>query len=175
LSALGYARALLELDDQLEAAGLAEATIVVPNGSSGTHAGLAAGLRATGRSPRRVRGFSVLAEADAARAATLAMADAALDLLGAGPALTPDVVVVSDDQRGAGYGQVTPGMFDAVRLAARREGLLLDPVYSGKAFAGLLADLAAGRHAPGSAVLFLTTGGAPALFAYRRALEQRPA
>ena len=60
-------------------------------------------------------------------------------------------------------------MVEAVELLARSEGLLLDPVYSGKAFAGLLADVRAGHHAPDSAVLFVMTGGAPGLYAYKSA------
>ncbi len=62
-------------------------------------------------------------------------------------------------------------MIDAVRLVARKEGLLLDPVYSGKAFAGLLHDIRDGRYRPGDAVLFVMTGGVPGLFAYRSTLQ----
>jgi L-cysteate sulfo-lyase len=61
-------------------------------------------------------------------------------------------------------------MFEAVRLMARTEGLLLDPVYGGKAFAGLLADLRRGTVEAGD-VLFIMTGGIPGLFAYRPAFE----
>lgn len=73
---------------------------------------------------------------------------------------------VSGSQLGAGYGVTTPAMLDAVRLMASREGLLLDPVYSGKAFAGLLADIAAGLYERGDNVLFVMTGGTPGLYAY---------
>ena len=63
-------------------------------------------------------------------------------------------------------------MLDAVRLLARTEGLLLDPVYTGKAFAGLIHDIRAGVYADGAAVLFVMTGGAPGLFAYRPAFAE---
>lgn len=62
-------------------------------------------------------------------------------------------------------------MFEAVRLMARTEGLLLDPVYSGKAFAGVLADTRRGAFRAGDAILFVMTGGVPGLFAYRPAFE----
>jgi D-cysteine desulfhydrase len=62
-------------------------------------------------------------------------------------------------------------MKEAVRLLARTEGLLLDPVYSGKAFAGLMAAIRAGDHAPGESLLYVMTGGVPGLFAYREAFE----
>jgi L-cysteate sulfo-lyase len=67
---------------------------------------------------------------------------------------------------GSGYGVSTPAMVEAVRLMARREGLLLDPVYSGKAFAGLLADISWGHYEAGDNVLFVMTGGSPGLHAY---------
>ena len=63
-------------------------------------------------------------------------------------------------------------MTDAVRLMARKEGLLLDPVYSGKAFAGLLHDIRSGAYKMGEAVLFVMTGGVPGLFAYCSALAE---
>ena len=73
---------------------------------------------------------------------------------------------------GDGYGIPTPAMADALRLLARTEGLLLDPVYSGKAFAGLLADIRSGFYRAGDTVLFLMTGGLPGLFAYRSAFNE---
>jgi 1-aminocyclopropane-1-carboxylate deaminase len=163
---VGYAACALEVQEQAKALGVTFASIVVPNGSSGTHAGLAAGLVALGQDPSVVRAHTVLAVADAARNATVEKGNAALDLLGFGTRLRTSDIDVSGDQRGDGYGATTTAMTDAVRLLASREGLLLDPVYSGKAFAGLLADIRAGRYAPGDQVLFIMTGGAPGLFAY---------
>jgi L-cysteate sulfo-lyase len=167
ISALGYVRCALELDTQLNSNGLDQAIIVTANGSNGTHAGLLAGFKALGRSSHQLQAFTVLASAQNSRNSTLAMANGTLELLGASDRLDIDDVRIADDQRGQGYGLVTDEMIDAVRLMASCEGLLLDPVYSGKAFAGVIGDVRAGRYPTGSSVVFLMTGGAPALFAYR--------
>jgi len=163
---LGYAACAAEICVQAESIGLDLAQIVVPNGSCGTHAGLAAGLRASGRDARLAKSYAVLETGERAEAITLDKANATLALLSPGTALTADEIVVDGAHRGPGYGIPTPGMLEAVRLLARTEGLLLDPVYSGKAFAGLLHDVRAGRYPPGSTVLFVMTGGVPGLFAY---------
>jgi D-cysteine desulfhydrase len=78
----------------------------------------------------------------------------------------PSEIRLSGSQLGAGYGVSTPAMVSAVRLMASQEGLLLDPVYGGKAFAGLLADISAGRYQAGDNILFIMTGGSPGLYAY---------
>jgi D-cysteine desulfhydrase len=163
---LGYAACAAEILAQAEAMGLALAQIVVPNGSCGTHAGLAAGLKVSGHDPRLAKSYAVLETQERARAITLDKADATLALLQPGASLSPDDIVIDGDHRGPGYGLPTAGMLDAVRLLARTEGLLLDPVYSGKAFAGLLHDVRAGHYPAGATVLFVMTGGVPGLFAY---------
>lgn len=142
------------------------ASIVVPNGSSGTQAGLVAATSALGKNPTIVRSHSVLAPKDDARRTTLSNANGTLKLLGIDANFSPSDINISGDQLGAGYGAATAEMIDAVRLVGGREGLLLDPVYSGKAFAGLLADIRSGYYKTGDAVLFIMTGGSPALFAY---------
>ena len=172
-SALGYVRCALELDRQLHDLGLDEAIIVTPNGSHATQAGLLAGFKALGRDPGRVRGVSVLAPADDGARSTLAMANGALDLLGIGERLAPEDVRIDGGQLGGGYGLVTDAMTSALRLMADHEGLLLDPVYGAKAFAGLLGDVRAGRYPPGASVVLLMTGGVPALYAYRDVLPPR--
>lgn len=173
ISALGYVRCALELDAQLSSLGLDKATIVTPNGSNGTHAGLLAGFRALGRSPRQVKAFTVLASAEDSRRSTLTMANGTLDLLGVNERLDLDDVRIAGDQRGEGYGLVTDAMIEAIRLMAGCEGLLLDPVYSGKAFAGVIGDVRSGRYPAGSSIVFLMTGGTPALFAYRSAFARK--
>lgn len=174
ISALGYVRCALELDEQLRTSDLDEAIIVTANGSNGTHAGLLAGFKALGRSPKHLQAYTVLAAEEDSRKSTLAMANATLDLLGASEGLELDDVQIFERQRGRGYGLVTDAMIEAVRLMASCEGLLLDPVYSGKAFAGVIDDVRAGRYPKGSSVVFLMTGGAPALFAYRGAFAHAP-
>jgi D-cysteine desulfhydrase len=167
---LGYARCAREIAQQEDELGIRFDRIVVPNGSSGTHAGLVAGFAAMGRSPERVDAYSVLGEHDAAATTTLNLANEALALLGSSTALTADQVRVDGSQRGAGYGVTTPAMKEALRLMARAEGILLDPVYSGKAFAGLLEGLRSGAVRDGEHVLFIATGGQPGLYAYREEL-----
>lgn len=168
---LGYAACAREIVEQegVEAGGFAR--IVVPNGSSGTHAGLAAGFAAMHRDPARVRSFAVLAPVEDARRETLGLARATLAILDEKGSIDPAALDVVGDQRGEGYGIPTSAMFEAVRLMARTEGLLLDPVYSGKAFAGVLADIRRGAFQTGDAILFVMTGGVPGLFAYRPAFE----
>jgi D-cysteine desulfhydrase len=172
VSALGYVRCALELDTQLISNGLDEAIIVTANGSNGTHAGLLAGFKALGRSPQKLKAFTVLASVENCRNSTLAMANGTLELLGATDRLAIDDVRIADDQRGNGYGLVTDATIEAVRLMASCQGLLLDPVYSGKAFAGVIEDVRAGRYPSGSSVVFLMTGGSPSLYAYRSAFAR---
>jgi D-cysteine desulfhydrase len=143
------------------------AAIVTANGSSGTHAGLAAGFKALGHDPARTASFAVLTSAEATRARTLDLAQRTIALIDDGATLDPAEIVVSGEELGDGYGLPTEAMRAAVRRVARSEGLMLDPVYSGKAFAGVLAAIERGAFKTGDAVLFLMTGGWPALFAYR--------
>ncbi|KQP31933.1 D-cysteine desulfhydrase family protein [Methylobacterium sp. Leaf100] len=163
---LGYAACAGEIFAQADAMGLSLNQIIVPNGSCGTHAGLAAGLRADGHDPRLAKSYAVLETGERAGAITLDKANATLAILAPGLMLTSDDIVIDGAHRGPGYGIPTAGMLEAVRLLARTEGLLLDPVYSGKAFAGLLHDVRGGLYPSGANVLFVMTGGVPGLFAY---------
>ena len=81
-----------------------------------------------------------------------------------------DAVVANGDYVGPGYGKPTEGMIEAVQLLAREEGILLDPVYSGKGMAGLIDLVRKGHFSKGENVVFLHTGGSAALFAYRNIL-----
>ncbi|UIJ46430.1 D-cysteine desulfhydrase family protein [Sphingomonas cannabina] len=164
---LGYAACADEIVRQSEKLGVEFDRVIVANGSAGTHAGLAAGYAALGRSPAVVTSYAVLADEEASRRTTIDKARATLALIDAHAVIDEEAVDVIGDERGPGYGIPTYAMVEAVRLMARAEGLLLDPVYSGKAFAGLLAAVRDGAFAPGSHVLFVMTGGTPGLFAYR--------
>lgn len=167
---LGYAACASEIALQSAHRNVAFAQVIVPNGSNGTHAGLVAGFAAMGGDPRLIKSYTVLAPVEAARADTRAKAQATAKLLDPNLTITPDDILIDGDHRGEAYGIPTKGMRDALHLLARTEGLLLDPVYSGKAFAGLLHDVRAGAFPDGSSVLFVMTGGIPGLFAYRSAL-----
>jgi L-cysteate sulfo-lyase len=168
---LGYVACAAEIASQERELGTTFAAIVTANGSSGTHAGLAAGFRALGHDPARVASFAVLASAEETRATTLDLARRTLALIDDDATLDAAQIVVSGEELGGGYGLPTENMRAAVRRLARCEGLLLDPVYSGKAFAGVLAEIERGNFKSGDAVLFLMTGGLPGLFAYRRAFS----
>jgi len=164
---LGYARCAAEIVRQEAELNVQFSEVIVPNGSAGTHAGLAAGFELLGRGAATVKSWSVLAERDASAARTLQLTRQTLALLGSSAALRTDAINIDGSQLGEGYGLPTPAMLEAVRLMASCEGLLVDPVYSGKAFAGLLGDLRQGRYHAGDNLLFVMTGGTPGLYAYR--------
>ena len=165
---LGYVGCASEIALQSAHHAVAFAQIVVAGGSNGTQAGLVAGFAAMGADPSLVKAYTVLAPADAAHAEALEKARATAALLDPALEIADVAVIIDGAHRGPGYGIPTDAMRDAVRLMARTEGLLLDPVYSGKAFAGLLHDVRLGTYPDGASVLFLMTGGTPGLFAYRR-------
>lgn len=168
---LGYAACAAEIVAQERELGTRFGRIVVPNGSSGTQAGLAAGLKAIGDTPSRVHAFTVLAALEQAVATTRKLAAGTLALLDPAATIETDDITIAGDQLGRGYGEPTEAMLDAVRLLARSEGLLLDPVYSGKAFAGLIAAIRSGAWRGEASVLFIMTGGLPGLFAYEPAFR----
>lgn len=167
IGCLGYARCAYEIAVQEEKLGITFDAVVVSNGSGGTHAGLAAGMIVLRHDPRRVRSYAVLAEESVARDRTAALIEQTLEAMGAVAGQRDTSPVVDGRYRGPGYGIPTPAMIDALAQVARLEGLMLDPVYSGKAIAGVLADAAGGVFQPGQRLLFLATGGEPGLHAYR--------
>ncbi|MFK3797172.1 D-cysteine desulfhydrase family protein [Pseudomonas sp. NPDC088444] len=171
LGALGYAECAFEIAQQADAAGLNVRNISLANGSSGTQAGLIAGWIDLEKSPDIITGYAVMASRGSTIDATRDLAASTLKLIGGNR--LPDVFTpgVDDSQLGAAYGQPTQSMVEAVGLLAKTEGVLLDPVYSGKAFAGLLAQLRAGAYASGDDVIFLMTGGVPSIYAYQGALD----
>jgi D-cysteine desulfhydrase len=171
LGSLGYARCAAEIAQQETELGLTFNQVVVPNGSAGTHAGLAAGFQLLGRGTSIVKSYSVLSDRDTSAARTRQLTQDALALLGSSAVVQAEEIAIDGSQLGDGYGLPTPAMQEAVRLMARAEGLLIDPVYSGKAFAGLLADLRQGRYRSGDNVLFVMTGGTPGLYAYRETFQ----
>ena len=164
--ALGYALCARELLAQAETLCGGLDTIVLASSSGGSQAGLIAGLEALGH-PARVIGVEVDGDRESVAAAVREVAAAIAERLGLDAGAVAARVEVIAGYGGPGYGLPTPDMRRAVELAARREGLLLDPVYSGKAMAGLIGLIAEGRFEPGERVVFLHSGGAPALFAYR--------
>ncbi len=174
VGALGYAACAEELIGQADAAGLRIDHIVHATGSAGTQAGLVAGLFAM-NAPVPVTGFSVRAPRPRQIDTVHALAVQTAELIGARGELPRDMVMVRDDQVGPGYGQPTEAMIEAILLLAQTEGILLDPVYSGKGFAGLVALVRAGAFAKSERVVFLHTGGSVALFAYGHLFQTQKA
>ena len=165
IGALGYVSCAEEVLRQLFETGLRIDHMVVPSGSAGTHAGIIAGMIGN-HAGIPVTGIGVNRKKEVQQAAVLKLAQETLDYIGTGVTMPTETVVAFDDYVGPGYSLPTDGMVEAVRLLARTESILLDPVYSGKAMAGLI-DLVRKDYFPeGSNVLFLHTGGSPALFAY---------
>lgn len=165
IGALGYVSCAEEVLRQLFETGLRIEHMVVPSGSAGTHAGIIAGMIGN-NAGIPVTGIGVNRKKEAQQAAVLKLAQETLDYIGTGVTMPAEAVVAFDDYVGPGYSLPTDGMVEAVKLLASTESILLDPVYSGKAMAGLI-DLVRKDYFPeGSNVLFLHTGGSPALFAY---------
>jgi L-cysteate sulfo-lyase len=167
VGALGYANAGLELLQQANDLGLRIDCVVHGTGSTGTQAGLLCGLEGA-NAGIDVLGICVRRPAAAQAEAVYRTASAAAEHVGIRSGLERARVRANGDHVGPGYGIPTAGTIEAIRLAARHEGLLLDPVYTGKAMAGLIELCRKGHFSSDQNVVFLHTGGAAALFAYAR-------
>lgn len=168
--ALGYAACAEELVRQ-SATSVSIDWIVMATGSTGTQAGLVSGLLALGANIP-VMGISVRQKRDAQIKGVHALARRVADTLG-GNSVPAAKILVNDEYVGAGYGVPADSTLEAIMLASRYEGILLDPVYSGKGFAGLVALARGGFFNNEDNVVFLHTGGASALFAYQEVLANR--
>jgi D-cysteine desulfhydrase family pyridoxal phosphate-dependent enzyme len=165
LGALGYVECVRELSAQAQAQGLHIDRLVLATGSCGTQAGLLAGLHVHGVRIG-VLGITVSRPVPECLERVTRIAQAAGRLMGHALELAVDEVVVRDGFIGPGYGIPTAEGTDAIRLVARTEGIFLDPTYTGKAMAGLIAEVRAGRLGRDETVVFLHTGGEPGLFAH---------
>lgn len=166
LGCLGYVAAAVELDEQAQATGIADARLIVAAGSGGTLAGLLAGLTLIG-SRLRLLGIDVGKLWSGFPASIAALAGELCRRLGEPRRFTANQVpLIERTYVGVRYGVPSEAGDAAIRRLARAEGILLDPVYTGKAFAGLLDLAATGVMAPDEPVIFLHTGGLPALFAF---------
>lgn len=164
VGALGYVDCAREIVVQADDLDLRIDRIVTATGSAGTHAGLVAGLAVMG-ADIPVLGIGVRAPRDRQEANVFRLAEETAALLGHAGRVSRDQVVADCDYVGEGYGLVDQGVIDALKLAARTDGIVLDPVYSAKAMKGLIALARAGRF-KGETVVFLHTGGAQGLFGY---------
>jgi D-cysteine desulfhydrase len=166
IGAVGYAFAMKELVDQNVGADW----IVFATSSGGTHAGLLLGQRIFGFNGR-ILGISVDESEDWLKTEVSTLASATSEKFGERIEFTPTEVLVNADYCRAGYGVVTEAEREAIHLFARCEGLLLDPVYTGRAAAGMIDLIRKGFFKKDEAALFLHTGGQPALFAEKYAEE----
>ncbi len=169
IGALGYVECAMELVSQANEAGLEIDRIVTATGSAGTHAGLVAGIAVMG-ADIPILGIGVRAPKDVQEANVFKLAVETADLLGHKDRVTRDMVVADCDYVGAGYGIVDDAVIEALKLAARTDAILLDPVYTGKAMKGLIALSKKGAF-DGETVVFLHTGGAQGLFGYQTVMD----
>jgi 1-aminocyclopropane-1-carboxylate deaminase/D-cysteine desulfhydrase-like pyridoxal-dependent ACC family enzyme len=170
VGALGYVAGAQELADQLRAQGIERATIVTAAGTGGTLAGLLAGQHLFEAS-YRLLGIDVGKLWRAFPVSIAALATELCSLIGKPRTFAAgEVPMIEGTYVGRGYAQDTPESVEALRLAAREEGLLLDPVYTAKAMAGLIDQVRRGRWAADENVVFLHTGGLPAVWAYESVL-----
>lgn len=165
IGATGYVACAQEILQQLFDMGLKIDHMIVPSGSAGTHAGMVVGIYGTSAGVP-VSGINVSRPKDLQEGIVHNLAKETAKRVGMRGELPASEITCFDNYVGPGYSLPTESMIEAVKLLAQTESILLDPVYSGKAMAGLI-DLVRNDHfAAGSNVLFLHTGGSPALYAY---------
>jgi 1-aminocyclopropane-1-carboxylate deaminase/D-cysteine desulfhydrase-like pyridoxal-dependent ACC family enzyme len=159
IGAAGQVLAGIELSQQASAAGISPSVVVIPSATGGTQAGVLAGLRIA-RSAAHVVGVAVAAPADELRPTIAGLLEGLAGLTGV--VVDPAEIELTDAQRGPGYGVATPAAREATELLARTEGILVDPIYTAKALAELIARVRDGRLQ--ATVVFWHAGGTPGLF-----------
>jgi 1-aminocyclopropane-1-carboxylate deaminase/D-cysteine desulfhydrase-like pyridoxal-dependent ACC family enzyme len=169
LSILGYIWAAAELQDQIGPLGLTRPIVACAVSSGTTLAGLLLGAALMGN-PFRVLGLCVQTPASFMLPNVLEKVSSAASLLGQDLHLTPRDVALDDRWIGPAYAVLTPECVDAMKQIARAEGILVDPVYTSKALAGILGLIGEGSLTSDDSVVFLHTGGTPAIFAYAEQL-----
>jgi len=165
VGALGYVNAALELINQSAEMGLRIDHLVHATGSAGTQAGLVVGLQAI-NSAVHLLGIGVRAPREKQESMVYDLACRTWDYMALRGEVQRGAVLANCDYVGGGYGVPTPGMVEAVTLLAQSEGLLLDPVYSGKGMAGLIDLVRKGHFEKDQNIVFLHTGGSAGLFGY---------
>ncbi len=165
LGSAGYVAASLEIQAQSLAAGIVFDTLICATGSCGTQAGLLVGAHWL-QASYRVRGITVSRRREECLARLEKLGEETICRLGLDLKVNRNEIRVDDAYIGAGYGLPSPAGLEAIRLVAQTEGIFLDPVYTGKAMAGLIDLIRSGEINHRQRVLFLHTGGAPSLFAF---------
>ena len=169
IGTLGYVDATRELQSQLDEFGLRPTRLFYASGSRGTQAGLELGARIFNVAHKCV-GIAVSGGEETKREHAARIANEAAALIGAGVRVHPEDLATDQDHYGEGYAIATHDCVEAIRLVASTEGVVLDPVYSGKAMAGMLAHIRSGTISPGETIIFLHTGGVPGFFAQARSV-----
>jgi D-cysteine desulfhydrase family pyridoxal phosphate-dependent enzyme len=169
-SCLGYVGCGLEIARQIADQGLHLDAVYAPFGTGGIFTGLLLALRAKGMTCPLI-GISVNRKHEQCHESMERWWAELCRLLECDPHLPRMPLEIDDEFIGREYGDPTEACLNAIELVAQTEGILLDPVYSGKVMSGFLAHHAAGRWPPGSQVLLLHSGGTPALFAYHAEIE----
>lgn len=172
IGALGYVACAEETMSQLFDKNIQIDHIVVPSGSTGTHAGMLAGILGINANIP-VIGVGVNKPKDIQIDAVFDLTKQVVEELGIKTPLQKSDIIVYDDYVGEGYSLPTDGMIEAVQMLARTEGILLDPVYSGKVMAGMIDLIRQGYFKKSDNVLFLHTGGSPALYAYENIILEK--
>ena len=170
IGALGYLNCALEFMDQANREGIVIDHVVHATGSAGTQAGLVVGLQMT-NSGIPLLGIGVNAPKDAQEEKVWALTQETAALVGAPDCVAREDIVANCDYVGDGYGIPTQAMNDAVMLLARLEGLLFDPVYSGKGLAGMIDLVQKGFFQQAKNIVFVHTGGVAGLFGYSGQLK----
>ena len=170
VGALGYVDCGVEMLGQFKEQNLTIDHLVSATGSAGTHAGLAVGLRASGND-LPILGIGVNAPQDVQEERVYKLAVETAELVGAKGCVAREDIIADCNYIGSGYGIPTESMNEAILMLARFEGLLFDPVYSGKALAGMIDHVRQGRFTKGQNIVFLHTGGSAGLFAYSDTLS----
>ncbi|MEP3112700.1 D-cysteine desulfhydrase family protein [Nisaea sp.] len=169
LTSLGYMQCVVELFEQSVAGNMPFDAVVVPSGSAATHVGTLLGLRLAGYTGP-VYGICVRRDAKSQTERVVSITRLAEDMLGCGKIVPESDVICLDDWLGPSYGKMVESTHEAIDLAGRLEALIVDPVYTAKSLAGLIGLTRAGSFDGMENVLYIHTGGLPALFAYRSAI-----
>ena len=165
IGATGYVACAEEILTQCYTTGLQLDAVVTTSGSGGTHAGLVVGFYGN-NSGIPVYGVNISRKNELQWPLIYNLAVQTAEHVGLRETIPEEAVVNFDSYFGAGYSLPTDPMVETIKLLASSEGILLDPVYTGKAFAGMIDLIKQGKWQKGQKILFLHTGGSPALYAY---------
>ena len=165
--AIGYVNCALELINQANKKDIKIHSIITATGSSGTHAGLATGLKMID-SDIKVLGIGTNAKEDKQREKIYKLSKSIYSFLDFKCDLHKDEILVNCDYIGTGYGNTTEKCIEAIKLVSQLEGIFLDPIYTGIAMSGLIDLIKKGKYQKGDNIIFLHTGGQPALWAYQK-------